>query len=323
MYIEEALKKFSELPIEVKMIIDGDFVVGKISEIEKEYQVELSDLVVFVTISELNIDDIPIYLQRERGLDKELADRLSVILEENIFKPLIARLNFLNPSPDKDFSLLEEKAYLKFIFKENLVNEISDYEFIRGIINEKIFHILGVDLSFANELERLLYYNQEQIANFSITNWFQDFISQKGSAMFNDIALTDYIAHSFNCQKLNDENRRLVRKLLILYRNLKFFPASMPNDTGEDWEIIPIDDKVREFNRGALGAPKTAEEKNIDVLQAESQGYGADSLEKKVIEEKISNEKKIEGLRIMANRYPEGSLEWRALMDEANKLTKN
>jgi hypothetical protein len=94
----------------------------------------------------------------------------------------------------------------------------------------------------------------------------------------------------------------------------------MPNDTGEDWEIIPIDDKVHEFNRGALGAPRTAEEKNIDVLQAESQTYQVDSLEKKVIEEEISNEKKIEGLRIMANRYPEGSLEWRALMDEVKKM---
>ncbi|MBU4217324.1 hypothetical protein L6270_02505 [Candidatus Parcubacteria bacterium] len=199
------------------------------------------------------------------------------------------------------------------IYSEDARVVLEDY-------NDLLILMLTQEQGLKKSLEQALLINQEKIAHLAVIDWLKDFISQKGSAMFNDIILTDYIAHSVNCQKLNDENRRLVRKLLILYRNLKFFPASMPNDSGADWEIIPIDDKVREFSRDALSAPKTAEEKNIDVLQAQSDEYGADSLEKKVIEEEISNEKKIEGLRIMANRYPEGSLEWRALMDEVKKM---
>lgn len=235
--------------------------------------------------------------------------------------------NQINIKLEREQAIENFQGYLTGYFYSDS-EEMSD---VVDLYNSVLIFLLMKDGSVKIALENALFNNNEYLTNDYIvvdgkkvdpliSNWLKDFISQKGSAMFNDITLTDYIAHSFNCQKLNDENRRLVRKLLILYRNLKFFPASMPNDTGVDWEIIPIDDKVHEFNRGALGVPKTAEEKNIDVLQAESRGYGADSLEKKVIEEEISNEKKIEGLRIMANRYPEGSLEWRALMDEVKKI---
>lgn len=235
--------------------------------------------------------------------------------------------NQINIKLEREQAIDNFRSYLTGFF----YSDSDDMQDVVELYNSVLIYLLTKDSTLKASLENALYNNNEHLARDYIlvdekkvdpliSNWLKDFISKKGSAMFNDIILTDYMAHSLNCQKLNDEERRMVRKLLVLYRNLKFFPASMPNDTEEGWEIIPIDDKVREFNRGALGAPRTVEEKNIDVLQAESRGYGADSLEKKVIEEVISNEKKIEGLRIMANRYPEGSLEWRALMDEVKKI---
>jgi hypothetical protein len=83
----------------------------------------------------------------------------------------------------------------------------------------------------------------KKAAEETIGNWLKDFIEQKGSGIFNNIVLGDFLLKSVNAKKLNKNEKELVKKLLIFYRNLKFFPESMPNDAIENWQIIPFSEE--------------------------------------------------------------------------------
>jgi hypothetical protein len=56
-------------------------------------------------------------------------------------------------------------------------------------------------------------------------------------------------------------------------------------------------------------------------LQAEMKNHEEDVLEKRAIEEEIDKARKLEGLKIMANRYAVGTLERKAIEDEIKKLS--
>jgi hypothetical protein len=317
---EKIIEKFRKLPQEVSFNVDTDWVADKVAELKEEYNINLIFVVLAIFTGDIKRDQLLDLLINEFELNELDGERVYNELNREILEPLIKKIEFFNLKND-NILIRELINIAEDIFSRELINVLNEDKYICGIVNLRIFKILNSEINYSDNLSRVLYLNQESVAHLTIADWLKDFISQKGSSMFNDIVLTDYITNSPNCQKLTADERRLVWKLLMLYRNLKFFPESMPNDTGEGWEIIPIDDEVRDFDRGGLGVPKTEEEKNIEVMQAEGQAYSADSLEKKMIEEEINAEKRIEGLKIMAKRYPEGSLEWRAIMDEVRKLT--
>lgn len=187
------------------------------------------------------------------------------------------------------------------IFKNNLV-ELLKYSTNPYLIdyNLILFQIIAEDFNFKKELENALYSNQEKITENvfnldnqksapTVANWLKDFIKKAGSGMFDNVALTKYLTQSENGKKLNPEERKLVGDLLELYRNLKFFPDSMPSDDGEGWEILPIEKDTQTMTkaRTVLGPPKTEKEKIIDELRGMSAQYLPGSLEKKVIDEEI------------------------------------
>ena len=128
---------------------------------------------------------------------------------------------------------------------------------------------------------------------FLSLDWLKDFIKQHGGEMFDNIKLSQYLSNSSNVKNLDEVEKQLVRKLLMLYRNLKFFPDSMPNDTGEGWEIIPISQE-----EGTLPTTRAGKESKKD-------GFKITPLQE---------------LEILAKQYPKGSLEHRAIMEEIKKL---
>src|SRR3989339_420622 len=114
----------------------------------------------------------------------------------------------------------------------------------------------------------------------------------------------------------------IFKKLLQLYRNLKFFPDSMKDIPVDDWEIVPIDKFVVKKHSELSGPPKTKGEKEIEKLRQEEGDYAENSLERKMLEEEVEKKEQIENLQSEANKYPQGSLEKKALESEIKKLLK-
>lgn len=220
------------------------------------------------------------------------------------------------------------------LFKEYLVDTLkfSDTATLEDL-NDDIIEFSAMDVGFKKELEGALYKNPEKLTHKtftldgnkhapSIRNWLRDFIKTHGSGLFDNVILTKYIAYAPNCQRLSDEEKKIVKKLLSLYRNLKFFPESLKDVPLDKWEIIPIEREEELSKARSAGAPKTEEEKEIDELKKEEENYEAGGLERMAIEEEIGEESKVEDLRIEASKYPAGSLERKALEEEIAKMEK-
>jgi hypothetical protein len=128
---------------------------------------------------------------------------------------------------------------------ESTIEIIKDY-------NGILILLLLDDPNFKKSLEKVFLANPEKLTHSefisegaphspSIANWLKDFIKQFGSGMFDNLVMARYMTTSKNIKNLSEEEKQLVKKLLLTYRNLKFFPESMPSDDGEGWEIIPTD----------------------------------------------------------------------------------
>lgn len=331
-YIEESLIKFKNLPANIILTVDSDWISAELLKIENKYKLKLTSLVVFVVVGDILINDIEKYLQIEFGLESSIAKSVNNDLREKIFNPLLKRLNFINTHPQKSMTIKEEKDYLLKIFATGIIREFSENLIISEAVNARIFNMLSSNIKFKEEIEKTLYFNGEfltheefELDNKSqsptIGNWIQDFIKVYGSGMFNNLALTKYITESKNAKFLSQEEKLIVQKLLRLYRNIKFFPESMPSDDGEGWEIIPINKELDvEINKKIIGPPKTEEEKEIEELKQEEKQFSEGGLEQLAIEEEIESRKKLESLKIEANKYAVGSLERMAVEDEIKKL---
>ena len=330
--IEKSIKKFKQLPIEIQLIIDNEQIGNKIKEINTKYKVNFFPLLIYVVVGDLNEKQIQRYSKIEFGLSDIIANKASEEFLKNIIKPLIKKIEFFSSDFANRMDILEQKKILLNFFKENLIEEMNSNLIIIEIINSRIFNILSKDLKFQKELEKELYQNKEKLTTHkfilnkkphspTIENWIKDFISQNGSEIFNNLVLTKYITNSENTRNLDKTEKKMVQKLLQLYRNLKFFPESMSSDDPATWEIIPVSRDIEEnITKKQIGIPQTQEEKNIQELKQEEEKYQSEGLEKLVLEEKIEIEKKIDDLKIEAKKYKDGSLEKMAIEEEINKM---
>src|SRR3989339_804382 len=198
-------------------------------------------------------------------------------------------------------------------------------------LKDEIIDIIVYDNIFKKELENSLYKSSAKLTNKellldgdahipNVQNWLSDFIKQYGSGFFDNVTLSRYITFSENVKKLDENEKNLVKKLLQLYRNLKFFPDSMKDIPVDDWEIVPIDKFVVKKHSELSGPPKTKGEKEIEKLRQEEGDYAENSLERKMLEEEVEKKEQIENLQSEANKYPQGSLEKKALESEFKEL---
>jgi len=197
------------------------------------------------------------------------------------------------------FDSQKEKEDSKMIFQGMLVFFLEDHQnpFLKDY-NLELIEYLSEDESFKKKLEYSLLNNQEALTADSIvikgvvvvptiSNWLKDFIDNCGSGLFDAVILSQYLANSANAKKLNDVEKKLLRKLLILYRNLKFFPKSLENVSLEKWGIIPSEHRPEDD---------------------------------KIAKTEKSEDPKIKELTILADSFPKGSLERRAVEEEMGKL---
>jgi hypothetical protein len=224
--------------------------------------------------------------------------------------------------PLGDFKIdwqVEKEEALK-TFKNGLADIISSNE-VQEEFNDVLIYLLADQgESFRAELERTLLANNEVLtftkfvidgrpAPAVISAWLKNFISEVGSGNFDNLALTKFLTNSANAKILSDEERNIVKQLLLVYRNIKFYPESMPNTTGEGWQIIPsqtageekfvqvkekIESRMKEVataDKLAAKLPTKADKdkeqeaaKNLDELNKVAASYPANSLQRKAVE---------------------------------------
>lgn len=239
---------------------------------------------------------------------------------------------------DKFDEAEEERVVLNFLEKDLL--SILSTDDIAGPqrLNGSLIYLLINKKDSLNKFIRTFLTNQEQISSHrilldgkeqdpTIANWIKHFVKENGSGIPGNIALAKYLTSSSDVLSLKEDEKKILKKVLKLYKNLVFFPDSMANISVDDWEIIPVDRDSSFVN------------KNIDKKEMKSKDNKKNELENKLItkKEEIKVEKKedlktekiekdiedpeITKLREMLAKYPENSLERKAIESEIKKIS--
>ncbi len=259
-----------------------------------------------------------------KGEEIDIDKFLGIKKEEEVFEEELGEIEF-NAKKEKDDSLKIFENSIKHLLVNGDKGILEDY-------NTTLLELILEDKKFKRNLENSLYNNKEILTTSkfrigdkdekpTISNWIDDFIKTKGTDIFSNFVISDYLTKSDNAKNLYTNEKILVSKLLQLYRNLKFFPESQKGLPEEEWEIIPAEE-IRDGNKDkkTIGPPKTEAEKNIEKMVEEAKSFKENSLEKLAIEEEIEHEKKMEELRFMATKFAEGSLERKAIEEELRKM---
>jgi hypothetical protein len=328
-YLAECLEKFYELPELVILEFDNPVYLQIIKDLNNKYGLELSFLVILVAVSELTPEDMPEYLAKRYDLPDETAQGLAQQLNELYFQPIIKRLAFFNqdsnkikPSPE------EEKNIIIDLFKENLLVEIKNYEQVISAINQRVFAWLDRDPSAKQQIENAFLQNQEIITQQAITinneelpgttaNWLHCFAVEKGTDSLNSLSVSEFLGLSKNTNELSAEDKKIIRALLNIYRNIKFFPESMPSDDGTDWAIIPLPEKELSLEQQATDKIQTEQ-----FIDPEMQPVKAKP-EPELLSTDPDTINKINQLKLMLGRYGANSLEGQAILEEITKLQRN
>lgn len=255
---------------------------------------------------------------------------------------------------DSEIDYKEEAIVAVDLISNNLVDILKSTDNEANVnLNRSFIRLLHKDPSFKNKASSSLLENEELITSKSISlegknvqptisNWLKDFIVENGSAMYNSVVLSRYIASSANPKNLSPEEKKLVNRLLKLYKNLLFFPDSLANIPPEDWEIIPIDreaiasSKKKQSELEAKQAIEALDDKKSSVKTEESQAplapitdipkpeiISKDSDKASSAQVNPATEKfeKIKRLAELSSQYPAGSLERKAVDEEVKRLS--
>lgn len=341
-YFNYCLEKFNDLPDSVREFLNGPDTAQIVKDIEDKYGVSISFLVVLVAISELNFEDISGYLEKKYQIEKNRSEIIAEEIIERIFNHLLNQEALSDEAiisdilgdeaptskPLIDRPLEERREHILNIFEEELVPTLQAANSELKELNLTIFKTLNDDLNLEDQVESLLYNNQEKIttksiildghpASPTIANWLKDFIKIYGSSLFSEISLAEYLVKAPNLKNLSESEKQLVRKLLKLYRNLIFFPESMDGVLLENWELFPLEvyttDSLAETNK-VLRYPTAAPlEKKISPLSGP---------EERVVTEIQGDEKSqlIWNLEKSLAKYSDSSLEYKALQQEIKRL---
>ncbi len=175
---------------------------------------------------------------------------------------------------ESTFNPIEEEAICLDLFSKDIKGVLNNPNADAiSELNGGLITLLTNKPDFHNKINKILFANQEVITTQDLTwpegiqpgtvaNWLKDFIKENGSDIYNSVVLSKYLATSANPQHLSEDERKVVRRLLRLYRNLVFFPESMNDVPMEDWEIIPTEKVAIE-----KPAPVKEEEKLPEVKE--------------------------------------------------------
>jgi len=333
-YLFDCLDKFYDLPDIIILEFNHPRYLKIIDDINNEYGLELNFLAILVAIGELYPDNLAEYLTKRYDLPESSAQKIADKLNNLYFQPIINRLAFFSQDQEKTKPTLEEeKNIILNLFKENLLVEIKNYQQIISAINQRIFAWLDRDSSAQRQIEAALLQNQEKITEQSlvinnekypgtVTNWLRCFVIEKGADNFNSLSISEFLGLSKNAANLADFDKKVLRSLLNAYRNIKFFPDSMPSDDGTDWAIIPLPEKN-------ISLDETIDLTNDSIINTADQPIDpemqplASPIKNTTVPKDAGVANKINQLQLMLKRYNPDSLEAQAIAEEIIKLEKS
>lgn len=329
MNIKQSLEKFKKLPLEYTLTIDSDWVASAMNKINKKYEIDISYLVIMVSVGDLPADKVVNFLISEFKININQARIISDEINKDIFNPLRKRIDFINANPQKTILISKEKQIILEIFEKKLVQEIKNNVIIIEAVNQRIFYCLTGDLNFKSEIEKVMHKNQERITGNkiiidkdevipSVDNWIKYFIKDSGTDIFDNIVLSKFISNSRYASVLPDNEKNLLIKVLKTYRNIKFFPESMPNDDVDGmsgWAIIPVEQQEIKIKNNDFASKEREEKKSdfkhkhvakknpvlkkekalnpeeliIEEYKKEIEKYAIGSIERKAIEQEMKN----------------------------------
>ncbi len=363
-YIAESFKRFNQLPASIKQAVGDLEAVNKIRMLEKKYQVGLSLPVIFVSIGDINVDDLPYYLEEREKINEEQAKKISNEVKKIILAPILDELEKMGNEAREDLedgsaeafkelqSELNEhkKGKVTFYvgepaeeepdaeaelkpeeFKEILTNHViatinSDIELKKSLNKEAILGLTTGDID-RNSMVKTLLANQEYIGKNSliadgrpeaptIENWLKDFMKEKGSGMFDNLTLINYLTTAENPKKLNEKEKETLSSLINLYRNLKFFPESQFDMPIGDWQIFSHEAETSRFMM------KTDKVKPADLIPEEDTEFeDIAEAEPEPEPEKTAAQMMLETLEEMKKKHKPGSIERKAIEEEIKKLS--
>jgi hypothetical protein len=243
-------------------------------------------------------------------------------------------VNFL-VSFEKNVDKNQEKIEIIDLFTNNLVDilKTKTQETVKKL-NSLLFFLLDKLETFGAEISQLFLTNQLNIGNKdllideekmkpTVANWLKIFIEFAGSGSFDNLTLAKFLSKNQNVQKLEEEDKNVIEKLLRLYRNLVFYPESMSNTPVEKWEIFPIDwsieseesnnaKKTASSSAPFIGGQQQKPKETSDVLSSSPKPRSSNAVDSQ-----------ISSLENILKDYSPHSLEYKALSQEINSLKQN
>jgi len=358
-YIAESFKRFNELPANIKQAVGDLEAVNKIRTLEKRYQVGLSLPVIFVSIGDIGVEDLPYYLEEREKVDETTAKQIGDEVKKAVFAPVLEELMSRESEQDAEeaandsalaFNELkkglseEKRAGVAFYIGEKKADEpeaeseLKPEEF-REILSKHIIATInaGIDLKKSlnkeiilglttgdidrNSMVKTLLSNQEYVGKNSlimdgrpeaptVENWLKDFMKEKGSGIFDNLALINYLTAADNPKKLNEKEKQTLSSVINLYRNLKFFPESQFDMPEGDWQIFGHEAETPKFTMQTGGARPV----RFEQIPAEEP-------EPEPEPQKSAAEMMLETLEEMKNQHKPGSIERKAIEEEIKKLS--
>ncbi|MFA5644197.1 MAG: hypothetical protein WC928_01565 [Patescibacteria group bacterium] len=257
--------------------------------------------------------------------NKNIQDFDSLIEEKNL-----DNLGDLLIDLEENFDENEEEGVVSNFLEKNLLEILKDDDPSGSQrINGSLVYLLKNKKGSLDKFTKAFSLNQELIGSQkisinnknqdpSVSNWIKHFIKANGSEMFSTIALAKYLTSDKEVLSLKDDERKVLRKIIKIYRNLSFFPESMEGLPVESWEIIPVDkdlekviEKEREKFSLSVDKKKLAVEDQVETKNISPRGS-----------KKIDSDDSWQFLQGMLKKYPEKSLEYKAIEDEIAKMKK-
>jgi len=166
---------------------------------------------------------------------------------------------------------------------------------------------------FKNKLRQALLENMEIIASHAeiktIADWLKNYNASVGTGPADSLKKNQYLAGLKSNQSLTDFERQKLQTLIAVYELCKL--SSFTPQGFEETVPIIIDGKLYIFNHGVLEQVKP--NKQVEEILRATEGSPQTN---------ATTHNSSTGLQQMAEQYPQGSLERRAIEEEIAKSNK-
>lgn len=147
-------------------------------------------------------------------------------------------------------------------------------------------------------------YKENKDLPTTVAEWLKDYIVNLGIDKIDNLKRVQYLTNSENIKELDDDDKNRLKFLFNFYEKLKL-SSNMPEGFEDDIPMV-VNGKHIIYTHGQT---EEINSKIIDLIKSI-----------KVGDEIADNKKSIEELRVMADKYPAGSLERKAVEEEIKKM---